>query len=214
MHPATALKNKSPTLLIDSSEPIEIDFGDLLKPMSDDDFADFCQRHRDLRIEMDQFGEIIIMPPTYSETGAINFELSVDFGVWARADGTGKSFDSSTGFTLPNSAKRSPDLSWIKLDRWLAIPAEKRKKFAPICPDFVVELRSTSDSLPRLQAKMAEYIDNGATLGWLLDVLNKKVHIYQPYAPMQILDNPSEVSGEPLLTVFVLQMKRIFGLEK
>ncbi|WP_204369238.1 Uma2 family endonuclease [Methylocucumis oryzae] len=171
---STATKCKSSTLLIYPSEILEIDFGDLLKPMNDDEFADFCQRHRDLRIEMDKFGEITIMSPTYSETGAINFELSVDFGIWARADGTGKSFDSSTGFILPNGAKRSPDLSWIKRDRWLAIPVEQRKKFAPICPDFVVELRSASDSLAKLQTKMAEYIENGASLGWLLDVNDKK----------------------------------------
>lgn len=132
MIPSIAPKHKSSTLFVYPSEPLELDFGDLLRPMTDDEFADFCQRHRDLRIEMDQFGEITIMSPTYSETGAINFELSVDFGVWARADGTGKGFDSSTGFILPNGAKRSPDLSWIKLDRWLAIPAEQRKKFAPI----------------------------------------------------------------------------------
>ncbi|ASF48685.1 hypothetical protein CEK71_08125 [Methylovulum psychrotolerans] len=179
--------------------------------MNGDDFFYFCQRHKDLRIEMDQFGEITIMSPTGSETGGINFELSVDFGVWVRTDGTGKGFDSSTGFILPNGAKRSPDLSWIKLEKWLAIPAEKRKKFAPICPDFVVEIRSESDSLTKLQGKMAEYIENGSTLGWLLDVNDKKVYIYQQNVPIQILDNPSEISGEPLLKGFNLQMKGILG---
>jgi Uma2 family endonuclease len=190
---------------------LEVDFGNLLKPMNDDEFADFCQRHRDLRIEMDQFGEITIMLPTYSETGAINFNLIADFANWSRADGTGLGFDSSTGFILPNGAKRSPDLSWIKLEKWLAIPTEQRQKFAPICPDFVVEIRSASDSLTKLQAKMAEYIENGATLGWLLDVNNKIVFVYQPNAPVLILDDPSEISGEPLLKGFVLQMKAVFG---
>jgi Uma2 family endonuclease len=208
---STTTKNKNSTLLIYPSEPLEIDFGDLLKPMNGDDFFYFCQRHKDLRIEMDQFGEITIMSPTGSETGGINFELSVDFGVWVRTDGTGKGFDSSTGFILPNGAKRSPDLSWIKLEKWLAIPAEKRKKFAPICPDFVVEIRSESDSLTKLQGKMAEYIENGSTLGWLLDVNDKKVYIYQQNVPVQILDNPSEISGEPLLKGFNLQMKGILG---
>ncbi|POZ50169.1 Uma2 family endonuclease [Methylovulum psychrotolerans] len=208
---STTTKNKNSTLLIYPSEPLEIDFGDLLKPMNGDDFFYFCQRHKDLRIEMDQFGEITIMSPTGSETGGINFELSVDFGVWVRTDGTGKGFDSSTGFILPNGAKRSPDLSWIKLEKWLAIPAEKRKKFAPICPDFVVEIRSESDSLTKLQGKMAEYIENGSTLGWLLDVNDKKVYIYQQNVPIQILDNPSEISGEPLLKGFNLQMKGILG---
>ena len=152
--------------MIYPSEPLEIDFGNLLKPMDDDDFFYFCQRHRDLRIEMDQFGEITIMSPTESETGRMNFALIADFAIWARADGTGEGFDSSTGFILPNGAKRSPDLSWIKREKWLAIPAEKRKKFAPVCPDFVVEIRSQSDSLKNLHAKMEEYIENGAELGW------------------------------------------------
>lgn len=211
MNTTTATKNKSPTLFIYPSEPLEIDFGDLLKPMNDDDFFYFCQRHKDLRIEMDKFGEITIMSPTGSETGGINFDLIADFAIWVRADGTGKGFDSSTGFILPNGAKRSPDLSWIKLEKWLAIPAEKRKKFAPVCPDFVIEIRSESDPLAKLQAKMAEYIENGAALGWLLDVIDKKVYIYQQNTPVQILENPSEVSGEPLLVGFVLQMKAIFG---
>jgi len=211
MMSTTATKNRRSTLLIYPSEALELDFGALLKPMDDDEFFYFCQRHRDLRIEMDKYGEITIMSPAGSETGGINFELSVDFGVWARADGTGKGFDSSTGFILPNGAKRSPDLSWIKLEKWLAVPAEKRKKFAPICPDFVVELRSESDSLNVLQAKMLEYLENGAGLGWLIDVKNKKVYLYRQNTAVQVLENPAEVSGEPLLPGFVLQMKALWG---
>ncbi len=111
----TATRNRSSTLRIYPTETLEINFGKLLKPMDGDAFFDFCQQHRDLRIEMDQFGEITIMSPTGSETGGTNFELNVDFGIWVRADGTGKGFDSSTGFILPNGAKRSPDLAWIKL---------------------------------------------------------------------------------------------------
>lgn len=207
----TATKYRSSTLLIYPPEPLEIDFGNLLKPMDDDDFFYFCQRHRDLRIEMDKFGEITIMSSTGSETGGINFDLIADFAIWARADGTGKGFDSSTGFILPNGAKRSPDLSWIKREKWLTVPADLRKKFAPICPDFVVEIRSESDSLKNLQAKMAEYIENGAALGWLIDMQDKKVYVYQQNAAVQELENPSEVSGEPLLLGFVLQMKNFFG---
>lgn len=206
-----ATRNRSSTLRIYPTESLEIDFGTFLKPMDDDEFFYFCQQHRDLRIEMDKFGEITIMSPTGSETGGINFDLIADFAIWVRADGTGKGFDSSTGFILPNGAKRSPDLAWIKLDKWLAIPAEQRKKFAPICPDFVVELRSETDSLKRLQAKMAEYIENGAALGWLIDVQEKKVYVYQPGIAVNALDNPGAVSGEPLLKGFVLQMKNIFG---
>lgn len=207
----TAAKNRRSTLLIYPPEPLEIDFGNLLKPMSDDEFFYFCQQHRDLRIEMDPFGEITIMPPIGSETGRINFALIADFAIWARADGTGEGFDSSTGFILPNGAKRSPDLSWIKREKWLAIPADLRKKFAPICPDFVVEIRSESDPLPKLQAKMAEYIENGAALGWLIDVQDKKVYVYQQNTAVQALENPSEVSGEPLLKGFILRMNAIFG---
>ncbi|MGH8476902.1 MAG: Uma2 family endonuclease [Methylococcales bacterium] len=179
--------------------------------MNDDDFFSFCQQHRDLRIEMDKFGEITIMSPTGSESGAINFDLVADFAIWSRVDGSGKGFDSSTGFTLPNGAKRSPDLSWIKTEKWFAIPADKRKKFAPICPDFVVELRSESDTLTKLQAKMAEYIENGAQLGWLIDVNDEKVYVYRPDTPVEILENPKEVSGEPLLKGFVLKLKDIFA---
>jgi Uma2 family endonuclease len=208
----TAIKKpKSQLLAIHPSAAFEIDFGGLLQPMSDDEFFNFCQRHRELRIEMDKYGEISIMSPTGSETGGKNFELSVDFGIWARIDGTGKGFDSSTGFILPNGAKRSPDLSWIKVDRWLAVSPEQRKKFAPICPDFVVEIRSESDTLKAVQEKMAEYIENGAKLGWLIDVIGQKAFIYQPGVPVQILDKPSEVSGEPLLKGFVLQMKPFWG---
>jgi Uma2 family endonuclease len=179
--------------------------------MTDDEFFNFCQRHRELRIEMDKYGEITVMSPTGSETGGLNFDLIADFAIWARVDSTGKGFDSSTGFTLPNGAKRSPDLSWIKLQRWLAIPAEQRKKFAPICPDFVVGIRSKSDSLNILQEKMAEYIENGATLGWLIDITNQKVHIYQPNSAIEILEQPSEISGEPLLKGFVLLMKAFWA---
>ncbi len=211
MATTTAAKIRSSTLLVYPSDPLEIDFGTLLKPMDDDEFFYFCQRHRDLRIEMDQFGEITIMPPTGSETGRINFVVIADFAIWARADGTGEGFDSSTGFILPNGAKRSPDLAWIKREKWLAIPVEKRKKFAPVCPDFVVEIRSESDPLTKLQVKMLEYIENGAQLGWLIDVNEKKVYVYRPNTPVQTLANPIEVSGEPLLKGFVLRMKAIFG---
>ena len=206
-----AAKPKSQKLSLHPSSEFEIDFGGFLLPMTDDDFFDFCQRNRELRIEMDKYGEITIMSPTGSETGGLNFELSVDFGTWVRKDGTGKGFDSSTGFTLPNGAKRSPDLSWIKREKWLAIPAEQRKKFAPICPDFVVEIRSESDSLNTLQEKMAEYIENGATLGWLIDVTHHEVYVYQPNSAVEILEQPSEISGEPLLKGFVLQMKAFWN---
>jgi len=191
-------------------EALVIRLGPLKHHLTDDEFFEFCQLNRDLRIEMTSEGEMIIMLPVGSEGGGRNFNLAVEFGVWAKADGTGKGFDSSTGFTLPNGAKRAPDLSWIRLDRWNAIPKKQQKKFAPICPDFVVELRSESDALEPLQAKMAEYLANGAQLGWLIDPLERKVYIYRPQTPVECLEDPGQVSGEPLLPGFVLEMREVW----
>jgi Uma2 family endonuclease len=140
-------------------------------------------------------GDMILMLPVISEGGKRNFILTARVGAWVEADGTGVGFDSSTGFTLPNGAKRSPDLSWIRRDRWDALSEEQKNEFAPICPDFVVELRSKSDRLPALQEKMEEYLANGAQLGWLIDPLEKKVHIYRPAVPVEVLDHPTGTSG-------------------
>lgn len=189
---------------------MEIDLGELDHPVSADEFFDFCQRHRDVRIEMNSEGEILFMPPTGSETGERNFNVIVTFGIWARLDGSGLGFDSSTGFVLPNGAIRSPDLSWLKLEKWNAIPKAKRKKFAPVCPDFVVEIRSESDQLARLRAKMTEYIENGAALGWLIDTVEQKIEIYRPNAENEILNKPKQISGEPLLKGFVLDLNEIW----
>lgn len=188
----------------------ELDFGKALKKMDDDEFFDFCQRNKSMRIEMDKNGAIKIMAPTGSETGKRNFKLTGKFAVWVEKDGTGEGFDSSTGFRLPNGAKRSPDLSWMTLAKWNAVPAAKRKKFAPVCPDFVVELRSETDSLVRLKSKMKEYIENGASLGWLIDAINKRVYVYRAGAEVEILANPETVSGEPLLKDFRLNLKEIW----
>ncbi len=189
---------------------LRLDFGNKAKKLSDDDFFEFCRENADARIEMDANGDIEIMPPTGSETGIKNFKLTTKFGVWVEKDGSGEGFDSSTGFTLPSGAKRSPDLSWIKLEKWNAIPKAKRKKFAPVCPDFVVELRSETDSLEKLQEKMKEYIENGASLGWLIDAGKRKVYVYRPEKEVEIMRNPTEISGEPLLKGFVLNLKEIW----
>ena len=178
--------------------------------MSNDEFFDFCQRHKDLRIERESDGEIVIMPPTFSETGGRNFRLAVKFGVWAEKDGRGQGFDSSSGFTLPNGAVRSPDLSWIKHERWNALTETQREKFAHICPNFVVELCSESDSLPKLNVKMEEYIENGASLGWLIDPTERKVYVYRQSAEVEILENAAEISGEPFLQDFTLNLKEIW----
>jgi Uma2 family endonuclease len=179
--------------------------------MSDEQFFELCHLNRDLRLERTSQGDLAIMPPTGSETGRENFELTVLFGLWVHADGSGVGFDSSTGFTLPNGAKRSPDLAWVKRTRWEALTPEQRKVFAPLCPDFVLELRSPSDALEYVQAKMQEYLDNGARLGWLIDPIERKVYIYRPQAPVECLDNPQAISGEPVLPGFVLELGRVWN---
>ncbi|MBD2033912.1 Uma2 family endonuclease [Leptolyngbya sp. FACHB-321] len=178
--------------------------------LTDDQFFEFCQINRDLRIERTAKGELLIMPPTGSGTGGRNFELAVQFGSWVKKDGTGKGFDSSTGFTLRNGATVSPDISWVSLERWNALTEEQQEQFAPIAPDFVIELRSKSDRLRDLQDKMQQYIDNGVRLGWLLDRQNRRVYIYRPSLPVERLDSPETVSGDPELPGFVLKLEEIW----
>ena len=177
--------------------------------MTDEQLFDFCQLNKDFRIERKANGEIVIMSPTGSETEERNFDLIGQLWFWTKQDGTGVGFGSSGGFTLPNGAVRSPDAAWIKKTDWEAIPAELRKKFAPICPEFVVELRSESDSLQDLQDKMLEYINNGVLLGWLIDRKERKVYIYRPNTGVEELDNPSTLTGEDILSGFVLDLSSI-----
>ncbi|MFB8787887.1 MAG: Uma2 family endonuclease [Potamolinea sp.] len=181
-----------------------------IKSMSVEQFYEFCLANRDLRIERTANGEVIIMPPAFSDTGNRNGKIFQQVANWADQDGTGETFDSSAGFTLPNGATRSPDVSWIKLERWNALTEEQKASFAPICPDFVIELRSSSDTLKGLQDKMQEYIANGVSLGLLIDRKNRKVYIYRPNQEPEILDNPETVSGDPELPGFVLQMAKIW----
>ena len=173
---------------------------------SDDEFFEFCRQNRDLRIEQTAAGEWIIMPPTGFETGSRNQEVSRQLGNWARQDDTGVSVDSSTGYVLPSGAKRSPDASWVLRSRLAGLTAEQKRKFLPLCPDFVVELRSPSDSLADTQEKMAEYRDNGARLGWLIDAAERRVHVYRPSVEPDILDAPASVSADPELPGFTLDM--------
>lgn len=181
-----------------------------LAQMTPEQFYQFCQANSELRIERTATGEVIILPPTFSDTGNRNFNLAVQLGIWAEQDGTGVGFDSSTGFTLPNGATRSPDASWIRADRWTALSKQQKASFAPICPDFVVELRSSSDSLSDLQLKMQEYIDNGAKLGFLIDRKLRTVHVYRPNVAPEIKESPDSVGAEPELPGFVLQMAKIW----
>src|SRR5258706_1958355 len=174
--------------------------------LDDDELFELCRVNRDLRIERTADGELIIMSPTGGATGNRNYKLTVAFGVWAERDGTGIGFDSSTGFVLPNGAERSPDLAWVKKSRWEALTEDQREKFVPLCPDFVVEIRSPSDSLRELQEKLEEYTANGALLGWLLDPYARRVYVYGAGSSPVELDNPQEISGEPVLPRFTFDV--------
>lgn len=179
--------------------------------MTDEQFFEFCQMNRDLQIERNKFGELLIMPPTGSDSGNREARIIQQLMNWADEDSTGIAFSSSAGFTLSTGAKRSPDASWIKLERWNSLTEEQKQKFAPICPDFVVELRSPSDNLKPLQEKMEEYMrEPGIQLGWLIDRKNRRVYIYRPNQAVEILDNPETISGDPVLPGFILNLSKVW----
>jgi Uma2 family endonuclease len=179
--------------------------------LTEEQFVLLCQENPELRLELSANKELIIMPPTGSEGGWRSGEVFWPLGMWTKQDGTGVSFDSSTGFTLPNGAIRSPDASWIRRERWTALSKAQREKFAPLCPDFVVEVRSQTDKLPDLRDKMQEYIANGARLGWLIDPLEKRVYIYRPNQSVEILENPETLSGDPELPGFGLRVRELWA---
>jgi Uma2 family endonuclease len=173
-------------------------------------FEQLCIEYSELRLELTSTGELIVMPPTGSETGRSNSNLTYQLEAWARTDGTGICFGSSAGFTLPNGAIRSPDASWAKRDQWELLTKEQKTGFGPFCPEFVVELRSPSDPLPPLRAKMVEYIHNGASLGWLIDPFARRVYVYQPDREPVIFENPETVAGDPLLPGFILNVTELW----
>ncbi|MBA2715174.1 MAG: Uma2 family endonuclease [Rubrobacteraceae bacterium] len=178
--------------------------------MDEEQFFQFCQLNRDWRIERTAEGDLEIIPPTGGETSNRNADLTMQVGIWTRQDGTGVAFDSNGGFILPNGATRSPDTSWVQRGRLTNLTAEQKQRFLPLCPDFVIELRSPSDPLPPLEAKMREYLENGARLGWLLDPEERKVHVYQPEEDVRILENSQKVSGDSVLKGFVLDLRPIW----
>ncbi|MDF0553938.1 Uma2 family endonuclease [Kamptonema sp. UHCC 0994] len=178
--------------------------------LTDDQFFQLCQENENIRLERTAKGELIIMPPAGGETGNRNAGLTAQIWIWNNQNKLGEVFDSSTGFKLPNGANKSPDAAWVKLERWNALTPEQQKKFPPLCPDFVVELLSPSDSLKETQNKMKEYRDNGALLGLLINRKNRQVEIYRPGAEVEVLDNPTQVSGEPVLPGFVLNLASIW----
>jgi Uma2 family endonuclease len=180
-------------------------------PLSDDELFETCQLNRDLHIERTAEGELVIMPATGGETGRRNAIITARVLTWAERDGTGMAFDSSTGFILANGAERSPDAAWIQRQRWDALTAEQRSRFPPLCPDFVLELRSPSDGLAELQAKMEEYRESGARLGWLIDPSEHLIHVYRPDAEPETLQAPESISGDPVLPGFELDLSSILG---
>lgn len=178
---------------------------------TDDEFAQVIAANKDLRLELSAEGELVIMSPTGGETGNRNFDLLGQIWLWNGQYKLGKAFDSSTGFKLPNGATRSPDASWIKIERWESLTPQQRKKFLPLCPDFAVELISETDDLADTQAKMHEYLANGLQLGWLINPREQQVEIYRPHQPVEVLQSPTSLSGEDVLPGFVLNLQLIFA---
>lgn len=178
--------------------------------LSGEQLLELSSLNDDLRLELTAEGELIVMTPAGGESSRRNLELTVQLGIWTRRDGTGVAFDSSGDFILPNGAIRSPDASWVERSRYEALTPEQREKYLPLCPEFVIELRSPSDRLVTLQEKMVEYVENGARLGLLLDPARRRVYVYKPGEPVRELADPEEVSADPILPGFVLKPREVW----
>ncbi|MEH2319474.1 Uma2 family endonuclease [Nostoc sp.] len=178
--------------------------------LTDNQFYQLCRENPEVKFERNAEGKLLIMPPTGGETGNRNIEIAADFVIWNRQTQLGVCFDSSTCFKLPNGANRSPDVAWIKKDRWDALTSEQKEKFPPLAPDFVLELMSPSDTLRETQEKMPEYIDNGVKLGWLINPKTRQVEIYRLGQPVEILTSPPQLSGEDVLLGFILNLSIIW----
>ncbi len=179
--------------------------------LTDEQFYRLCQVNGDRQLERSSQGELIIMPPTCGETGRLNVNLIFQLATWNEAHQLGEVFDSSTGFSLPNGADYSPDAAWLEKGRWQSLSPSQKERFVPLCPDFVVELLSPSDSLKKVQNKMQEYMVNGCRLGWLINRKKQEVEIYRPHQPIQILTKPTVISGEDVLPNFTLNLTTILN---
>ena len=197
---------KTPAIPSETTLPYRLALDIRAIEMTEEQFLQLCSDNGDLRMELTAGRELVIMPPTWSTTSWRNSNLNADLVVWSRQDGSGITFDSNGGFTLPNGAIRAPDASWVLLSRWEALTVAERSGYAHICPDFVIELRSPSDRLSDVQEKMAEYLENGIRLGWLIDPQSRRVHVYRPGQTVEILEEPETVSGDPVLPGFVLDL--------
>jgi len=179
--------------------------------ISDRQLEQLCADNPETKFETTSEGKLIIMSPTGSESGRKNGRLFFQVELWNTKTKLGVSFDSSTGFKLSNGATRSPDVSWIKLDRWRAIPKDQKRRFAPIDPDFVVELASPTDDLDELRKKMQEYMNCGVQLGWLICPDQKQVEIYRQGKETELLDNPSELSEKVIMPGLKVDLTDIFA---
>ena len=189
--------------------PLLLDVSSL--KLTDQQLEKISTDNGDLQLELTAKGELVIMPPANSLGGRKEGRLFARVDAWAEVEGSGIAFGPSAGFRLPDGALRAPDVAWILNERWDALSEEEQNSYAPCCPDFVLELRSSrNDSLPNLQRKMEEYLDNGARLGWLIDPINKQVQVYRPGEAVIILDEPETVSGDPVLPGFVLNVQEIW----
>ncbi|MGI8542694.1 MAG: Uma2 family endonuclease [Aridibacter sp.] len=191
-------------------DEIKLEFGSFLKRMNDEEFLEFCRDNDDVLIEMNAEGDLEIVPGTGGLTGKKNSYLNRKVGNWAEETNNGEVFDAQTFFRLNNSAKRMPDVAWVKSKRWNSLTREEQEGVIPFAPDFVIELRSKSDVLKDLQEKMQEYVENGVSLGWLISPQTKQVFVYRRNEEVEILENPTEILGEPLLKGFTLNLKKIW----
>ena len=203
---------KPPARVADASDilPIVLNLSPLIE-LTEEQFAEFCELNRDLRIERTATGKLEIMSPTKGFTDNRNVKITTQLEIWTQRDGTGMAFGPSMGYTLPNGAMRSPDASWGSLSRLSELTPEDLNRFIPICPDFLVELRSDTDRLSVLHARMQEYMDNGARLGWLIDPQNKRVYAYRPEAEVEVMENHESVSADPALPGFVLDLTEVWN---
>ena len=195
--------------ILGTAAPLNLELGSALQ-LGDDELFELCRRNPELRIERTSRGDLHVMTPVGGESSHRNAELVFALMEWAKRDGTGVVFDSSGGFLLPNGAMRSPDAAWVERSRWAGLTDEQRRRFIPLAPDFVVELRSPSDDLPELQRKMEEFREAGVRLGWLVDPEERRVHVYRPGRAPEVLDHPGGVSAEPELPGFVLDLEPIW----
>ncbi len=189
---------------------ITLNLNSLIK-LTSEQFYQLCEENPDLKLERNANGELIVMPPTGGETGRSNSKFNLQIGLWNEQTQLGEAFDSSTGFTLPNGADRSPDASWVEKSRWSALTPQQKEKFIPLCPDFAVEILSPTDSLKKTQEKMQEYMENGCRLGWLINRKKREVEIYHPGQDVEVLQSPLTLSGENVLPGFILNLQKIWN---